>query len=112
MDRHKALTWVIRICAALVILCAFWPATKQLIVHVTSTETIGAEHTNYNVGSPQWEMLPVLWRSGYIKKLVHALMIGLTFFGGLRIGLLILKNREKREKRYGRLTRPTASDRG
>jgi hypothetical protein len=110
MNGHKALAWVIRICAVLAILCAFWPVTKQLIVHVTSVGRIGTEHTDYAVGKPQWEMLPVIWRSGYIKKLFRSLMIGLSFFGGLRIGLLILKNRGKPRVRHNRrVRRPLAA---
>jgi hypothetical protein len=96
MRRHRLFSGVIGVFAVLAIIAGSCGILERMTIEATLTvDNAGEHHYAYSLGKPNLGMFPVLWRSGGVKKLLRTVMIGLSFLGGLRIGILLLNNREK-----------------
>lgn len=57
-------------------------------------------HPFYKVKIPIRDSFAVLWRSDDIVGMIRIIMLSLSFLGGLRIGMLLLNNRDKLRALY------------
>jgi hypothetical protein len=107
MKSNNLLIRIIRISAILTIVISIMLILGRLLNDwqlVESTTEPG--HSSYKVGTLTLWMLPVLWKSGAIKTLLHNIMIGLCFLGGVQIGILLLSNRKKLRKMHNDRIQP------